>query len=131
VLEFSAMRLMLWQVHKPSSCSCEMSAEAKLHTAASTGNHEHWRTFPKSYAVLEESVESVRALPSHSRMSGIFARREAMITINCFYIQASSASLEEGFSLIYSSCQKKQELICFNQIFCFHVTSRSFLCQQS
>jgi len=51
-----------------------------------------------------------------------------MTTINRFYIQTSSASLEGGFSLIYSSYQMKQELICFNKIFCFHITLRSFLC---
>jgi len=81
-----------------------------------------------SYSVLEESVETVKALPSHSRMLGIYVSRQTMNTINHFYIQTSSTSLQGGFLLIYSSCQMKQELICFNQIFCFCITLRSFLC---
>jgi len=46
-----------------------------------------------SYAVLEESVETVKALPLHSRMFGIHVRRQTVTTISCFYIQTSSASL--------------------------------------
>jgi len=54
-----------------------------------------------------------------------------MTTINRIYIQTSSVSHEGGFSLIYSSCQMKQELICFNQIFCLHITLRSFFANKA